>query len=238
MALLGSGLFSLAVFATQQLGIVLGVGAETVLLVVYLLALERHQAEHAHLPPLARMLQRWGLGIVIVSGLGAVALHMWLGQENILLAPAFIFKWILLAVLCGWYWVESYAVRLPLFAAAVVRGVGGAQWYALLVVHLLAPVVTWPYLLLLYAAWVVVFVAGWSGFAYVMLPKRLKLSEQEEALASPAIELPRPKVPLLVAYHPLLAAPATTHAPAPAPLPPSGLPHITVMPQSPQQLQP
>src|SRR3989344_5746534 len=87
-------LVSLLIFTAQQLGVVLGVGAQTILLIAHLLSV--HGVEHG-IEGAAKKARGAGLALIILSGAAAVGLHVALGAVDILLEPAFLFKWALIA---------------------------------------------------------------------------------------------------------------------------------------------
>src|SRR3990167_11355785 len=83
------------IYVLQQLGIMLGVGAQTVLLCTHLIAVHHGEAEppHANYAEAARKALRAGFFLIIISGAGAVAIHALTGNTEVLFAPAFLFKW-------------------------------------------------------------------------------------------------------------------------------------------------
>ena len=154
---------ALLIYVVQGLGVLLGVGAETVLLVLYLLALHSPLKSHEHMTRVARRARSWALFLIITSGIGAVLYQLMTGEPGVLFAPAFIFKWLLIiAVLALYFAARKYS------AHGVVEGLSGAHWYALFLVHTIAPVTTWAILGSLYAAWLVFFAALWGGFSLLM----------------------------------------------------------------------
>ncbi len=174
----------LALFSAQQLGVMLAVGAETVLLTAYLLAIHHpDRAPRQQFLPAVRFVQGSGLFLILLSGAGAVWLHYAAQQFDVLLAPAFLFKWALIAMLLPAYLVEHYAKK----EHAAVRGFAGASWFALFLVHTLAPVASWADLLALYVAWLLAFGFTWAGFVLVM--RRTKIHFE---VAAPAPEQPQP----------------------------------------------
>ena len=65
-------LFALVLYSAQWFGIVLGVGAEVVLLLAHLFSLHEHEHEWLKLVPSVRAAQGIGLVFIVVSGAGAV----------------------------------------------------------------------------------------------------------------------------------------------------------------------
>src|SRR3989344_23632 len=88
------------IYVFQQLGIMLGVGAQTVLLCTHLLNIHHNEpdAPHASYAEAARKSLSVGFFLIFVSGLAAVAVHGLGGNTSILFAPAFLFKWLLIVL--------------------------------------------------------------------------------------------------------------------------------------------
>lgn len=170
------------IYVAQQLGVMLGVGAQTVLLCAHLTALHHGEKEspHAHYARAAHMALGVGLVLIIVSGLVAIGVHFAGGQTNILLAPAFLFKWFLIALLLVAFFLYS-----AFFINNTYYALTGGTWYALFLVHSLGPVTSWITLWVLYIVWGVFFSCVWFCFAAVM-------KWRSRTLAAPAVEAPRP----------------------------------------------
>lgn len=229
-------LAALGLYCAQWLGVALGVGAQTVLLLAHLL--ERHESKHPWLgfAPGARAAQAAGLFLMVASGAGAVLLHLYLRNLDTLLQPAFGFKWMLIVFLYAAYRLER---QEPGRLAAVVEGFAGATWYALFIVHSLAPVTSWANLFVLYVLWLAAFAIAWSAFVllmnYASKEPRPILKATVAAPKAEAIPPPKPKVappqpkPLpppepkpaapISQPHPLPAPPSPAPTPKPAPTP-------------------
>ena len=194
--------FALAVFIAQQLGVMLGVGAGTVLLVAYLLGLHKEESDAAHqnFVRAVFLARSVALGVIVVSGVAAVGVHFAVGELGVLFAPAFVFKWILIGAVLGLYFVEKWAQGLSSGWRLAVCGFVGAQWYALFLIHSVAPVTTWEYLLPFYAGWVVFFELVWHTFVWVMSrPLRVqKVAEAKTSSASAVPEKPPAPPPVFV----------------------------------------
>ena len=179
-------LFELAIYVLQQFGVMLGVGAQTVLLCTTLL-IEHHGATrepHGLYARAARMGLRASLVAIVISGAGAVLFHLALQEGATLMQPAFLFKWILIAGLVA---LQVRSVEEKLRSAYSV--VAGGTWYALFLVHSLGPVTSWTLLWALYIAWMIFFAASWAGFAGIM--QRMKGRAPEDSSAneqSPVIQ--------------------------------------------------
>jgi hypothetical protein len=155
--------FALILYSVQWLGVAVCVGAETVLLSAHLIA--RHERQPAWLEhmPGVRGVQGAGLLLIIASGAGAVWYHLLANQIEVLLVPTFGFKWLLIGLVGLTYlWQRRHAGH------AVLEGFAGATWYALFLVHSVAPVAAWADLFVFYAGWLVVFGIGWSAFVLLM----------------------------------------------------------------------
>lgn len=262
---LESELVRLVLYATQQLGVTLAVGAQTIVLLAYLIAMRDRvvEAKEAQFARAARAVLFSGLGLVILSGLGIAALHYIGAEFSILLAPAFLFKWILvvavllfgLGIGAGWVWQW------------VGEGIVGGTWYALFLVHILAPVTSWETLGVLYAGWLGAFFLIWTALVFgtrervttiatavkKVAPPPVKIAP--EPPKSPPVPLALPNIPIFKKPEPVL--PPVAPPPLPAPIvkienPPTlvpkpeqktsglnehpGLPAIRVMPKTPEDI--
>ncbi len=209
------------IYVAQQLGIMLGVGAQTVLLCAHLIAVHHGEKEspHAAYAEAARFALGVGLFLMIVSGLLAVVTHLQSGQADVVLSPAFLFKWALIIVLTAAFFLQSRLLQRANFYYAFT----GATWYALFLVHSLGPVTSWGSLWTLYILWGILFTLVWWGFVALMR-RDLK---NTVPLFKPAVtfvikkEAPRPVTP------PALRPPSL-----PPPLPPPPLPPPAPLPIS------
>ena len=227
---------SLFLYVLQQLGVVLGVGAETVLLAGFLLSLHKLSA-HEPMVRAARTARGAGLFLMIGSGAGAVVLHAAAGEYAVLLAPSFLFKWLLIGVVFMLHRFRFSSAR------GISVGTEGAHWYALFIVHTLAPVVLWSVLLFVYAAWLVFFAAVWTAFVLVMRytsgePIRIRAKKAPVVI----IQKPKPNEPskpkiVLLPAHSLLPAvfelSLSKPDPQPEPLPPQPAPKLDLQPTEP-----
>ena len=166
-------LFGLALYLTQQAGILLGVGAELVLLVSYLLHVHARNSGPTRFVVPARFVERLGLGLIVLSGFGVVFYHVLLWQVAILFAPAFIAKWILIgAVLIG-YQIEQRAEERAYPWRSVVHGFIGGTWLALFLLNMLAPDTSMVFLVEGYGAWMAFFAVIWGGFVTALSPNAM-----------------------------------------------------------------
>ncbi len=163
---LAGELLSLVVSLSQQIGIVVGVGALTVTLVGHLLSLHAHKNEtvFAYVRA-ARSIRAMALMLIIVSGGAAILIHFQTQTLSVLAAPAFLFKWLLIILLTAFYFIE---LKVEGVKRDAVEGFEGANWYALLIVHTMAPVAGWLLMLYIYLGWLAAFAVIWAGFVWVM----------------------------------------------------------------------
>jgi len=230
-----SELATVLIFTAQQLGVILGVGAQTILLVQHLIELHEEEATRPRgsaTPAGARKARGAGIFLIVFSGAAAVGLHLTGGMTGILLEPAFLFKWALIAALVLLHVFEK---RLPPLLG-IMEGFAGANWYALFLVHTLAPVTNWASLLALYAAWMGLFGLLWSGFTMLMhgaKPRAQKIiSASIKSSPKPPLSVP-PRPPPLKPVPPPPRAKYTPPPPPPHPKPepPRNLPvlqHIMI----------
>lgn len=192
---IGSELFSFALYVAQEAGVSLGVGAEMVLLVAYLLYIHTPGKDQGSYLRAARFTERVALGLILLSGLGIVAFHATLGQLPTLLAPAFIAKWALILLVLIGYKLEPFIDVRRLRQRTWVHGFFGGTWFALFLLHITAPETTMLVLAVGYAAWMAFFGVLWAGFVFALshpamprLPKMIKIPKQPAPKLS---ELPK-----------------------------------------------
>ena len=196
---------TLGLYLVQQLGVMLGVGSAAITLVAHVVAnrdgvVDAGEAKFAH--TIERVLMV-GLFLIISSGVGITVLHMLAGETSTIFTPAYILKWYLIAV-----------VALPLivghvnpFPAIDLEGFFGAHWFALYILHIVAPIASWLDLLIAYILFVVVFHVLWGIIA------RSLRARVDGAPAKPAVKL-APAVPKMAAV--TVPAPVVKPTPPPA----------------------
>ena len=91
------------------------------------------------------------------------------------------------------------------------RRAEGANWYALLLIHTLAPVASWSVLASLYGGWMLTFGALWAVFVWIMRKQGVPALK---APPQPKPALPKPEPVLVVAEH--KAATSTIEVPVPS----------------------
>lgn len=225
---LSADVISLLLYCVQQLGVTLGVGAQTILLVAYIQAMrdgvvDREEAQFARA---VRRVLEVGILFIVLSGLGITAMHLITGETAVIFSAAYLFKWLLVLAMLG----------STLFTAApkqIMLGIAGGSWYALFVVHILAPVTTWFNLLTLYVVWMAGFMLCWVALTYVTKGKSIsvvskalpplpaKIAVLQTKPVSPPIPKPPPPSPP-PAPKPL--PPPPPQPPKPVPPPPANLP--------------
>ncbi len=130
----------LALYALQQLGIALGVGGETVLLL--------SGASNPMLAGAARRITRIALWLIILSGILITSAHVIAGEGATVGEPAYLFKWLLIILILG----AGFMAR-----GSVNTVIVGGTWFALFFLHTLAPVAPWLGLVIIYAGWMALF---------------------------------------------------------------------------------
>jgi hypothetical protein len=208
-------IIDLILYCLQQIGVMVAVGAETIILIAYLVAM-RDSTVDEHEARFSRVVHRsMGVGILlmVLSGLAITILHSMLGEIAIIFAPVFLFKWLLIVGLIGVYITQK---GKP-FSKYSLEGVLGGTWYALFLVHILAPVTSWVNLLVLY----VLFVAGFEVLwvALVMATQKKPKNTVAKATPAPVIKTTKP-----------IPVPVIAKAPEPKPIAPPPAPPAVVLP--------
>jgi hypothetical protein len=228
---------SLILYCAQQLGVTLGVGAQTIMLVAYLSAMRDGVVDNqeAQFARAVRAVLNSGLVLVIVSGIGITVWHILAHSmvpetgQPVVLTEAFLFKWALVLGVLAFTVLKS----LP---QNIMQGLAGGSWYALFVVHILAPVASWANLLTLYAVWMLGFGFCWTVLVFTTKDKSRRSEVGTPTKASGKIEQKAPPSP---AFKPLPPAPKpVVPPPAPKPIPPPPPPPPTPPKPAPPPLSP
>jgi hypothetical protein len=213
---------SLLLYLVQQLGIVLGVGAQTVLLVAHVIAARDGIIEkrEEHVGKLVGYVLLFGLFCIISSGIAITLLHVSMGEGGIAESPAYIFKWALIAFVSL---LTFLTLKHPL-SHAVWQGLLGSQWYALFMLHMLAPAAYWEDMLALCLLWSVGFMFLWSVVVYSTRahPRKPAKPEPVRAVAPPPMIKSEPVIPKPPSA-PIIKI-------APPPVPPAPLPVVSKEP--------
>ena len=200
-------ILDLVLYCLQQIGVMIAVGAETIILISYIVTMRDGRVEEAEarFAKAVRKALGVGLGLIALSGLAIVAVHASLGQLEVVFSPAFVFKWLLILLLACFYFAQQGKPYRHFF----FEGFAGATWYALFLVHILAPITSWGILFGLYAGLAAVFVAVWTGVVYAMRPQTTSMiSMQPKVMVLPVpppmpTQAPKPIVKAVVPPPPL-----------------------------------
>lgn len=162
-------LANLALYCMQQLGVTLGVGAETVLLVAYLQSVRDGVVDEKEqsFARAVRHVKDMGLFLMILSGAAIVTTQFLTGQLTDFLSVIVWFKWSLIGIVL----FMTFAVRGYSLAAGLLQGLSAGTWYALFAVHILAPTASWLQLGTFYALWLVGFCLCWSMLVFALRGK-------------------------------------------------------------------
>jgi hypothetical protein len=229
-------LADVVLYCMQQIGVMLAVGAETIFLVAYVLSMEDKKIDDAEIR-FSRAVRRAlmvGVFFIVVSGIAITFLHSVLNQGNIIFSPAFLFKWFLIALLIGGYlWQRGKMFVHPLF-----EGFVGGTWYALFLVHILAPDATLFSLFVLYILFVAAFISIWKMITRATLPsfslpKRVEPKPAFVEVAMAPVVTPPP----IMKAPPPSSPPKAVEPPPPPPVPKAvvAVAHTTpmIIPQTP-----
>jgi hypothetical protein len=177
---------NLFLYCVQQIGVTLGVGAESVLLVAYLYSTRDGVIDdkEQHFVRIARKVMDIGLFFMIVSGMAILGTAYLVGQS--VFSPVFGFKWSLIGIVLS----MSILNRGTSLAAGLVQGFSAATWYAIFLVHILAPDLSWATMGTFYGMWLVGFMVVWTGLVFAVrgnprgVPKPTKAAPH-----SPAVQI-------------------------------------------------
>lgn len=216
-----------AIYVLQQLGVMLGVGAQTVLLCTHLIAVHKGEAENlqSSFAYAARRSLLIGFFLIIGSGMAAIGVHVTGGNLNVLLAPVFGFKWALIGIVLCAFWLQNLLSHW----SNMLAGFAGGTWYALFLVHSLAPVTSWLNLIGLYFVWLALFMVFWGAFVFIM--RKAARAPQKKVVASAVVQIKTPVPP------PLVPTPKPM-PPPPKPLPPPVFKPTVVTPLPPKPTPP
>lgn len=257
----------LLLYVMQQLGVMFAVGAQTIILLAYLLSVrdgvvDSQEERFAHA---IKKVLFFGIVLILVSGAAITALELFSGNHAVVFAPAYIFKMCLIGLVV----FLSLAIRGDSVPEGVLEGLAGGTWYALFIVHILAPVAAWNQLVVLYVIWIVGFMACWSALLFMMRGRVAAFADVPARKVPPPMPAPAPRpmqprqfptppqpsvrkpgpAAANLAYKPARAAPQPAAYVPPTPMPPPNLPvppanalnmplpTIRVMPRSADDLQ-
>lgn len=215
---LSADVVSLVLYCAQQLGVTLGVGAQTIMLIAYLSAMRDGivDAKEAQFSRAVRAVLNAGLVLIIISGVGVTVMHVMAGQTATILSSAYLFKWLLVFAVLAFTLLKN----LP---QHILQGLAGGSWYALFIVHILAPVASWANLALLYAVWMVGFGICWAILVFTTKERKggaKEVKKESIPVAKPAPALKSvPDFPFAPKPIPPPAPPAPKPVPPPPPAP-------------------
>ncbi|HEY5383508.1 MAG TPA: hypothetical protein VIJ88_03065 [Candidatus Paceibacterota bacterium] len=228
--LFSADLANLIFYCAQQLGVTLGVGAETIMLAAYFISmrdgvLDEKETQYARA---IKRVMSVALVLIVLSGIGITVLHTMAGQGAIILTPAFLFKWLLIVLI-----IALTLLRKAFPATSMVEGVIGGTWYTLFLVHILAPATGWINLGILYAVWLVGFVICWETLVVLRRDKKVKPAfklklpvlaiKKAAPLAKPPV--PIPVAPIIETKPTIVLGPDLPHVTSiPIPPPPPSVP--------------
>jgi hypothetical protein len=219
-------LANLILWCAQQLGVTLGVGAETTMLAAYLISMQDGVVDEKE-TQYARAIKRVmsvALMLIVISGVGIAALGM-LGESSIF-TLAFFFKWLLiiLALVCT-------GLRKKFPTASIVEGAIGGTWYALFLVHILNPATSLFNLIMLYAVWLVGFIICWEALVLLRRDKKTKPAAPKSPVSAPIVKKIEPSPKAASAPAIILGQDFPHPTPVPIPTPVSSAPKISLMPK-------
>lgn len=169
---------ALLFFLLQQLGMTLGVGSSTFALMFYIVGASDGMidASERRFMHAVYTTLRISLFLILISGFAITGAHYFAGDFTTIFSPAYLFKWMLLLIIV----VNAILMDTRTLPSAVGGAVAGGSWYALFILHTLAPQTTWTVLFVLYGLWLFIF---WAGFT--LLRKLAIRAYQAEATTPP-----------------------------------------------------
>lgn len=218
-------------YVVQQGGVILGTGAEILLLAGYLVALHKreHDPEYQAFSATIRRVQGLGIALVILSGALVVWMHMAQGATAVIMHPSFVAKWVLIVVVTACFIAEGRgSLAHPWF-----RGFVGANWLILFLLHVMAPVVGWGVLGLAYAVLLAASIAAWAVSVWLLSPRAprpvakpvlaaaVAPAPAAKPVARPVVQAPPQPKPVVPPPPPPAPKPV---APPPPPPPPKPVP--------------
>jgi len=216
-------LWTLLFYFVQQLGVMLAVGGEVIVLVAYLRAIRDTNISEteASFARAVRHVVFVGLVCIIISGIAITYIHIAINQATTIFEPAYIFKWTLIGVLL----LVALLHRRVTISTNIAEGLIGGTWLALFFLHVLAPVTSWSMLGRVYVLWIVCFMFFWAVAVLTIGGKDMfSRGHQEHTEAEPP---PTPAPPPAKAQAP---PPAVVRMPAPKPQPPVRAPEPKPLP--------
>lgn len=146
------------IFLLQQLGISLGLGAATFSLLFYVLSLKDGKVDESekHFIHATGTVLVISLFLIVATGALITGAHYLAGEIGVISTPVFISKWLLVIIIMLGATLSALKAITPFTSATV----SGASWYALFIIHTLAPNVSWDILGFGYVLWLAIFALG------------------------------------------------------------------------------
>jgi hypothetical protein len=162
-------IINLILYCVQQLGIALGLGAQTIMLVAYISATKDNiiDVTEAQFLRATRRVLAVSLVFVVLSGVGITLMHSIAGQGLVVHSPAYLFKAALILL------VVVLTLLMHVIPETFAEGMMGANWYALFLVHILAPITSWANLLTLWGVWLIGFNLIWYVIVFSTREKNI-----------------------------------------------------------------
>lgn len=204
-----AGLINLMLYCAQQLGVALGLGAQTIMLVAYVTAMRDRTVDDTEAQFLrATHRTLWvSLVLIVTSGIAITALHLLAGQATTVLTAAYLFKLLLIAA------VVILTALWHVVPETLAEGLLGGTWYALFIVHILAPDTSWINLLELWVVWLVGFNLIWYVIVFSTREHKVKpvvISSEAAILKKSTPSAPKsPRKPFFSFFHNKKEAPKT-----------------------------
>lgn len=223
---LSTEMLVLILYVVQQLGLVLGFGAQLMLLITYLRGKRDgviSETEDAVAHGIYRVL--WvAIIFIISSGIGITAMHYFGGSSEIVAEPAFVFKWGLIALTM----LFALLMRKGRIWNIFFEGLAGGTWTALFLIHIFAPIAELITLVQLYGEWLAGWLVVWFLLVHAM---RGKVFEQKKKVETP-VPISKP-IPIQKPIPKIIPPPAPPRS-IPNPVPPPPLPPpLPPIPQKP-----
>ncbi|MCX6820287.1 MAG: hypothetical protein NT019_03350 [Candidatus Adlerbacteria bacterium] len=221
---------SLLLYCVQQFGMALGVGAQTVLLLAYLHSMRdgAYDDQEKKFAKAVRHVMDFGFVSILLSGLGIVVLAYLAGQQEAFFSTIFLFKWSLISILLA----LSILNRGTSLVAGLLQGLTAGTWYALFVVHILAPEAPWLQLGEFYGAWLVGFTLCWTLVVFALRGKPTTFTSKPDTQTqrpspstAPLPNMVKPAVVINVDRQPVarivqqVTKPVSVPTPIPVPVP-------------------
>lgn len=170
-------------FFLQQLGMTLGVGASTFMVMLYIIANADGRIDDSERTFLRAIYitLRIGLYLIIASGLAITAAHFLAGDASLIEKPTYMFKWVLIGILIA----NGLLMRMKKLSLTIGGTIAGGSWYALFVVHTLALDVSWTLLVGLYLLWLALFAIAFRVLADTAIRRHLPASSGVEQSSAP-----------------------------------------------------